>query len=79
MCFMCPIAVTRSGQFPLEVSSVRPSNRTVSQEASLLFRQEIQLSDTGAAKVLLILLQRRYMGAGNDDIGRCLETSPTRV
>ena len=42
-------------------------------------RQETQLSDTDTAKVLLILLHDRYTGAGNNDIGRCLTTSPARV
>ncbi len=42
-------------------------------------RQETQLSDTDIAKVLLILLHDRYMGAGNDGIGRCLTTSPTQA
>ena len=42
-------------------------------------RQETQLSDTDIAKVLLILLQTGYTGAGNDSVGRCLLTSPTRV
>ncbi len=64
---------------PAMTNSVRPSNQTIRQGASLLFRQEIQLSGTDAAKVLLILLQRWYMGAGNNDIGRCLKTSPTRT
>ena len=57
------------------VSSFRPSNLTISQEASLLFRQEIQLSGTDATKTLLILLWGWYMGAGNDGIGRCLKIS----
>src|SRR5712692_4340841 len=42
-------------------------------------RQETQLSDTDIAKWLLILLLDWYTGAGNDGIGRCLTTSPTRV
>ena len=42
-------------------------------------RQETQLNDTDIAKALLILLHDRYTGAGNDDIGRCLTTSPTRA
>ncbi len=42
-------------------------------------RQETQLSDTDIAKVLLILLHDRYIGAGNDGVGRCLLTSPTRL
>ncbi len=61
------------------VSSLRPSNPTISQDASLLFRQEIQLSGTDAAKALLILLWRRYTGAGNNDKGRCLKISPARI
>ena len=61
------------------VSSLRPSNPSVAKNASLLFRQEIQLSGTDAAKVLLILLQRWYMGAGNNGIGRCLKISPAWV
>ena len=60
-------------------NSVRPSNQTIRQEASLLFRQEIQLSGTDAAKALLILLRRWYIGAGNDGIGRCLKISPTQI
>ena len=64
---------------PAMANSLRPSNQTISQEASLLFRQEIQLSGIDAAKVLLILLWRQYMGAGNNDIGRCLKTSPAWV
>jgi len=42
-------------------------------------RQETQLSDTDIAKVLLILLLDWYTGAGNDDVGRSLTTSPTRT
>ena len=42
-------------------------------------RQETQLSDTDITKALLILLQTGYTGAGNDDIGRCLLISPTRI
>ena len=42
-------------------------------------RQETQLSDTDIAKALLILLHNRYTGAGNDGVGRCLTTSPTRA
>ena len=42
-------------------------------------RQETQLSDTDVAKALLILLHDRYTGAGNDGIGRCLKTGPTRI
>ena len=64
---------------PTMVNFLRPSNRSISQEASLLCRQEIQLSGTDAAKVLLILLLVRYMGAGSDDIGRCLTISPARI
>ena len=64
---------------PTMANSVRPSNQTIRQEASLLFRQEIQLSSTDATKALLILLQRGYMGAGNDGVGRCLKISPTRI
>ncbi len=44
-----------------------------------MFRQEIQLSGTDATKALLILLENRYTGAGNGDIGRCLKISPTRI
>ncbi len=61
------------------VSSLRPSNRSIDQEASLFIRQEIQLSGTDATKVLLILPQRGYTGAGNDDVGRCLKTSPAQI
>jgi len=64
---------------PAMTNSLRPSNQTVRQEASLLFRQEIQLSGTDVIQVLLILLRRQYMGAGNNDIGRCLKTSPARI
>ncbi len=42
-------------------------------------RQETQLSGTGIAKALLILLQTGYMGAGNDGVGRCLLISPARI
>ena len=68
-----------SKSIPAMVNSLRPSNRAISQEASLLFRQEIQLSGTDTAKALLILLQKEYTGAGNDDIGRCLKISPAWV
>ncbi len=64
---------------PTMVNFLRPSNRSISQEASLLCRQEIQLSGTDAAKVLLILLWKEYMGAGSDDIGRCLKISLAQV
>ncbi len=42
-------------------------------------RQETQLSDMAITKALLILLHDRYTGAGNDGVGRCLMTSPTRI
>jgi len=42
-------------------------------------RQETQLSDTGIAKPVLILLLDWYTGTGNDGTGRCLTTGPTRI
>ena len=60
-------------------NSFRPSNQTIRQEASLLLRQEIQLSGTDAAKALLILLWKEYTEAGNNNVGRCLTTNPTQI
>ena len=68
-----------SGRFLLWPVPLDQAIELAREGASLLFRQEIQLSGTDVAKALLILLQRRYMGAGNDDIGRCLRISPTWI
>ncbi len=65
-------------RFPLKTRDVWPSNRDTKMLLCCLDRR-FNLAVQTPLRRYFILLQSRYTGAGNDDIGRCLTTSPARI
>ena len=71
-------SLTVCQSIPAETKSVRPSNRDTKMLLCCLDRR-FNLAVQSPLRRYFILLQTWYTEAGNDDIGRCLTISPTRI